>query len=885
MVAPAASAAHARIDTSVAAATASSARAWRSPAASSVSPAITASQTRGCASRRAEPPDRSTRPVATAGPSPPEVGIERPSAERLPSRAPRPGLRRPGAASAGRPRLRARRAPRPPGGTPDRARRCGPRGARGRCGAATAHTLRRRPQQFVDQERVAAAAGDHRDQSLGVHAAPGEGLRALDGVVHGQRVELEDVAAGLVAHVAQQPAERDPAGRRCGAERGHDEQGQVRQSPGDVAEQRQGGVVRLVEVVEDHHDRRGEPEPLDDLVEEPAAIGIATFSGAFPGPPVDQREQVADPGVAERLGPRGPRWPSRRRSGCAPNRSDRPRAAAITVASNARRDLPVPASAATSSSVPRPASKRARQPPSWAVSRERPVRGAWPRASIGGTLPVPHRRHGPAGGPSGGPCEVALPPSPVAGHPPRRTTTVADRAPDAQPPLRPRPRRGSRSLARSPHLVAAEPIPPTRWPDWGVSPTAADDPARLRRPALCSRATRRPPPVRRTRRRQRRRGRSDPSPTAGSTAPTPATIPSRWARLLLARGADPDVGYLWEGLPCPFTALTGALGGGEGGQPPHRRWHELASLLLDAGADANDAQAIYNLGLGDGRPAAARDDTDHHGTDHDERPRRHPPGAALPVRPRPGRRRPLAAPAGPDAPEPADLVAESPAARGRGRPRAAGAARPAGGRRSEPPGAAPDLRGADAVPERAARRQPRHRRPAGGGGGGHLRRRRRDPAGRPGPGRRPDRTRGGPRAPAPGRRRRSVPGGAGGRAGTGRGHRADDDPRLGRQRLRPDDRTARGGVAGRPGAGRTPPRPRRRPRRARPGLRRHPGGLGRARRSSGARRPPRRRADRPAWRGPAAQPGRTVRFPDANPPLANLSARWSSASSSPAARS
>jgi hypothetical protein len=78
------------------------------------------------------------------------------------------------------------------------------------------------------------------------------------------------------------------------------------------------------------------------------------------------------------------------------------------------------------------------------------------------------------------------------------------------------------------------------------------------------------------------------------------------AAVLLTAGADPDAGYLWEGLVPPFTALTGALGGGEGGQPAHPRALELARLLLEAGADANDGQAVYDRGLGD----VARDDTD-----------------------------------------------------------------------------------------------------------------------------------------------------------------------------------------------------------------------------------------------------------------------------------
>ena len=73
----------------------------------------------------------------------------------------------------------------------------------------------------------------------------------------------------------------------------------------------------------------------------------------------------------------------------------------------------------------------------------------------------------------------------------------------------------------------------------------------------------------------------------------------RVARLLLDYGADPNAGYLWEGLVPPFTALTGALGGG-GTIPEHSERLALARLLLEAGADANDGQALYNQGA-DGR--------------------------------------------------------------------------------------------------------------------------------------------------------------------------------------------------------------------------------------------------------------------------------------------
>jgi len=76
--------------------------------------------------------------------------------------------------------------------------------------------------------------------------------------------------------------------------------------------------------------------------------------------------------------------------------------------------------------------------------------------------------------------------------------------------------------------------------------------------------------------------------------PGSSSLPA--ARLLIARGADPNAHFLWGGQ-YRFTALTGVFGVGEGGPenfPEHPDCVAFARLLLDAGADPNDSQAAYN---------------------------------------------------------------------------------------------------------------------------------------------------------------------------------------------------------------------------------------------------------------------------------------------------
>jgi len=74
------------------------------------------------------------------------------------------------------------------------------------------------------------------------------------------------------------------------------------------------------------------------------------------------------------------------------------------------------------------------------------------------------------------------------------------------------------------------------------------------------------------------------------------------ARLLLDHGADPncEFGYDWDGREMRFSAFCGVIGDGEKGPvicPPHPQADALARLLLERGADANQAQALYNTML------------------------------------------------------------------------------------------------------------------------------------------------------------------------------------------------------------------------------------------------------------------------------------------------
>ena len=106
---------------------------------------------------------------------------------------------------------------------------------------------------------------------------------------------------------------------------------------------------------------------------------------------------------------------------------------------------------------------------------------------------------------------------------------------------------------------------------------------------------------------------------AYSRANSPRDVVLDIASLLIDAGAEVNDGRFFGGFAIPFTVLTGVLGGGENDQPPHPHSMPLARLLLEHGAETNDAQALYNrmfrteddflellfefgLGRGDGGP-------------------------------------------------------------------------------------------------------------------------------------------------------------------------------------------------------------------------------------------------------------------------------------------
>lgn len=74
-------------------------------------------------------------------------------------------------------------------------------------------------------------------------------------------------------------------------------------------------------------------------------------------------------------------------------------------------------------------------------------------------------------------------------------------------------------------------------------------------------------------------------------------------RRLLDCGGDPNACWIGPWGEPAFTVLTGLIGQGEGDQPPHPQARDLASLLIESGADPFDLQALYNISI-------TRDDTD-----------------------------------------------------------------------------------------------------------------------------------------------------------------------------------------------------------------------------------------------------------------------------------
>jgi ankyrin repeat protein len=68
------------------------------------------------------------------------------------------------------------------------------------------------------------------------------------------------------------------------------------------------------------------------------------------------------------------------------------------------------------------------------------------------------------------------------------------------------------------------------------------------------------------------------------------------ARRLLDVDADPNFRFD-DGWGSPFTVLTGAIGLGEGAKSTHVHARELIKLLVEAGAEPYDLQALYNVSI------------------------------------------------------------------------------------------------------------------------------------------------------------------------------------------------------------------------------------------------------------------------------------------------
>jgi ankyrin repeat protein len=68
------------------------------------------------------------------------------------------------------------------------------------------------------------------------------------------------------------------------------------------------------------------------------------------------------------------------------------------------------------------------------------------------------------------------------------------------------------------------------------------------------------------------------------------------ARRLLEAGADPNFAFD-DGWGNAFKPVTGAIGLGEGAKPSHPQAVELVELLIEAGADPYDSQALYDISI------------------------------------------------------------------------------------------------------------------------------------------------------------------------------------------------------------------------------------------------------------------------------------------------